>query len=103
MARARRLIRSARKLRLTASASPYETAYGFSRAVRVGADARWSGCGSIGLSFSLGCGSWGGNGTNNNITWRDLINETWVSKPLATPKTLPSDEGLFGPVMARVG
>ena len=36
-------------------------------------------------TFSLGCGSWGGNGTNNNITWRDLINETWVSKPLATP------------------
>ena len=33
-------------------------------------------------TFSLGCGSWGGNSTNNNITWRDLINETWVSKPL---------------------
>ena len=32
-------------------------------------------------TFSLGCGSWGGNSTNNNITWRDLINETWVSKP----------------------
>tara|TARA_E500000305_G_C4017737_1_gene236761 strand:+ start:681 stop:2108 length:1428 start_codon:yes stop_codon:yes gene_type:complete len=47
-------------------------------------------------TFSLGCGSWGGNGTNNNITWRDLINETWVSRPLATPKTLPSDEELFG-------
>ncbi|HIO71932.1 MAG TPA: aldehyde dehydrogenase family protein, partial [Flavobacteriales bacterium] len=31
-------------------------------------------------TFSLGCGSWGGNGTNNNISWRDLINETWVSK-----------------------
>jgi sulfoacetaldehyde dehydrogenase len=53
-------------------------------------------------TFSLGCGSWGGNGTNNNITWRDLINETWVSKPLATPKTLPSDEELFGSVMDRV-
>ncbi|WP_159867730.1 aldehyde dehydrogenase family protein [Novosphingobium sp. 9U] len=47
-------------------------------------------------TFSLGCGSWGGNATNNNITWRDLINETWVSKPLATPKSLPSDEALFG-------
>src|SRR3546814_16671976 len=32
-------------------------------------------------TFSLGCGSWGGNSTNNNITWRDLINENWVSKP----------------------
>lgn len=54
-------------------------------------------------TFSLGCGSWGGNGTNNNITWRDLINETWVSKPLATPKTLPSDEALFGDVIAKLG
>jgi sulfoacetaldehyde dehydrogenase len=47
-------------------------------------------------TFSLGCGSWGGNATNNNITWRDLINETWVSKPLAKTKQLPSDEALFG-------
>jgi sulfoacetaldehyde dehydrogenase len=47
-------------------------------------------------TFSLGCGSWGGNATNNNITWRDLINETWVSKPLPQTKTLPSDEALFG-------
>ncbi len=54
-------------------------------------------------TFSLGCGSWGGNGTNNNITWRDLINETWVSKPLAVPKHLPSDDELFGDVIARLG
>ena len=47
-------------------------------------------------TFSLGCGSWGGNATNNNITWRDLINETWVSKPLAETKVIPSDEKLFG-------
>ncbi|MET0589439.1 MAG: aldehyde dehydrogenase family protein [Novosphingobium sp.] len=47
-------------------------------------------------TFSLGCGSWGGNATNSNISWRDLINETWVSKPLATPKVVPSDEELFG-------
>lgn len=53
-------------------------------------------------TFSLGCGSWGGNGTNNNITWRDLINETWVSKPLAVSKELPSDEVLFGDVMRKL-
>ncbi len=53
-------------------------------------------------TFSLGCGSWGGNGTNNNITWRDLINETWVSKPLAVSKQLPSDDELFGDVIARM-
>jgi sulfoacetaldehyde dehydrogenase len=53
-------------------------------------------------TFSLGCGSWGGNATNNNITWRDLINETWVSKPLAVSKEIPADEELFGAeVMAK--
>lgn len=53
-------------------------------------------------TFSLGCGSWGGNGTNNNITWQDLINVTWVSKNLPTPKVLPSDEELFGSVMDKL-
>ena len=52
-------------------------------------------------TFSLGCGSWGGNATNNNITWRDLINETWVSKPLAETKVIPGDAELFGDVMAK--
>jgi len=47
-------------------------------------------------TFSLGCGSWGGNSINHNITWRDLVNETWVSKPLDVTKVLPSDEELFG-------
>ncbi|HMP55309.1 MAG TPA: aldehyde dehydrogenase family protein [Novosphingobium sp.] len=47
-------------------------------------------------TFSLGCGSWGGNATNNNITWMDLVNVTWVSKPLAQTKVSPSDEDLFG-------
>ena len=53
-------------------------------------------------TFSLGCGSWGGNGTNNNISWRDLINETWVSKPLPQTKELISDEELFGDVMNKI-
>ena len=53
-------------------------------------------------TFSLGCGSWGGNGTNNNISWRDLINETWVSKPLIETKELSSDEELFGGVMDKI-
>lgn len=53
-------------------------------------------------TFSLGCGSWGGNGTNNNISWRDLINETWVSMPLAETKVIPSDEELFGDIMSKI-
>lgn len=47
-------------------------------------------------TFSLGCGTWGGNSNNNNLSWRDLINETWVSRPLAVTKVIPSDEDLFG-------
>ena len=54
-------------------------------------------------TFSLGCGSWGGNGTNNNISWRDLINETWISKPLTKTKELASDEILFGRIMDKLG
>ena len=53
-------------------------------------------------TFSLGCGSWGGNGTNNNISWRDLINETWVSKPLSQTKELMSDEELFGDIINKI-
>jgi sulfoacetaldehyde dehydrogenase len=53
-------------------------------------------------TFSLGCGSWGGNGTNNNISWRDLINETWISKPLAETKELASDEVLFGRIIDKL-
>jgi sulfoacetaldehyde dehydrogenase len=52
-------------------------------------------------TFSLGCGSWGGNSINHNITWRDLINETWVSKPLAVTKEIPPDEELFGAIIDR--
>ena len=52
-------------------------------------------------TFSLGCGSWGGNSTNHNISWRDLINETWVSKPLPENKVIPPDEALFATVLDK--
>lgn len=54
-------------------------------------------------TFSLGCGSWGGNSTNENINWRHLVNITWVSKPLKEAKVLPSDHELFGQVIAKLG
>ncbi|MCL2857396.1 MAG: aldehyde dehydrogenase family protein [Oscillospiraceae bacterium] len=49
------------------------------------------------FSMSLGCGSWGGNSTTENITWRHLINVTWVSSPI--PLTTPKDEDLFGDII----
>lgn len=53
-------------------------------------------------TFSLGCGTWGGNSTNENINWKHLINVTWISKPLATPKVIPADEVLFGDVIGKL-
>jgi sulfoacetaldehyde dehydrogenase len=44
-------------------------------------------------TMSLGCSTWGHNSTGNNITWRDTVNFTIVSKPI--PSTLPADEDLF--------
>jgi sulfoacetaldehyde dehydrogenase len=53
-------------------------------------------------TFSLGCGSWGSTSICDNINWRHLINETWVSKNLETPKELPPDEVLFKRIQGRL-
>ncbi len=53
-------------------------------------------------TFSLGCGTWGGNSTNENIYWKHLVNVTWVSKPLPTPKVIPADDVLFAKVINKV-
>ena len=53
-------------------------------------------------TFSLGCGTWGGSITDENLYWRHLINVTWVSRNLKTPKVLPSDDTLFGAVIDRL-
>ncbi len=44
-------------------------------------------------TLTLGCGSWGGNISSENITWKHLINTTWVSSPIANRQ--PTDEELF--------
>lgn len=49
------------------------------------------------FTTSLGCGSWGGNIVSENITWKHMINTTWVSRPF--PPVKPTDEELFGDVM----
>lgn len=54
-------------------------------------------------TFSLGCGFWGGNATNENINWKHLVNISWVSKPLGKVKVMPSDEELFGDVINKIG
>ena len=46
------------------------------------------------MTSSMGCGVWGGNITNENISLTHYMNVTWVSRPLAEDR--PSDEALFG-------
>ena len=52
-------------------------------------------------TFSLGCGSWGKTSICENINWEHLINVTWVSKNLATPKELRPDDVLFARIKGR--
>ncbi len=46
------------------------------------------------MTSSLGCGVWGGNITNENISLKHFMNYTWVSRPIAEDR--PADEILFG-------
>lgn len=46
------------------------------------------------MTSSLGCGTWGGNITTENIHLKHYMNVTWVSRPI--PEDRPSEEELFG-------
>lgn len=43
---------------------------------------------------SLGCGTWGGNITSENISVKHYMNTTWVSRPIAEDK--PGEQELLG-------
>jgi len=46
------------------------------------------------MTSSLGCGTWGGNITSENIHLKHYMNVTWVSRPIADDR--PSEQELFG-------
>ena len=46
------------------------------------------------MTSSMGCGVWGGNITNENISLKHYMNVTWVSRE--TPEDRPSEQELFG-------
>jgi sulfoacetaldehyde dehydrogenase len=46
------------------------------------------------MTASLGCGTWGGNITCENISVKHFMNVTWVSQPIAEDK--PSEREIFG-------
>lgn len=58
----------------------------------------WNGMPS---TVSLGCGTWGGNITNENIHWKHFINVTWLSEPIDPAKITDAD--LFGRLWAKYG
>ena len=43
---------------------------------------------------SLGCGTWGGNITSENISVKHYMNTTWVSTPI--PEDKPKEDEIFG-------
>src|SRR6478736_9332466 len=46
------------------------------------------------MTSSMGCGIWGGNITNENVSLKHYMNVTWVSRPI--PEDRPADAELFG-------
>jgi sulfoacetaldehyde dehydrogenase len=46
------------------------------------------------MTSSMGCGLWGGNITNENISLKHYMQTTWVSRPIAEDR--PSEAELFG-------
>ena len=46
------------------------------------------------FTLTLGCGSWGGNITTENIHWKHYMNVTWLSKPIDPVE--PDQEAIFG-------
>jgi len=53
------------------------------------------------FALTLGCGTWGGNATSENVHWKHFINTTWVSMPI--PAIVPDEEAIFGAHWSRFG
>lgn len=51
-------------------------------------------------STTLGCGTWGHNSVSHNVTWKDLVNVTFVSKPIANYE--PTIEDLFSEDVRKI-
>ena len=58
----------------------------------------WNGMPS---TVTLGCGTWGGNITTENIHWKHFINVTWLSEPIEPAQV--SDQDIFGPIWEKYG
>jgi sulfoacetaldehyde dehydrogenase len=59
----------------------------------------WTSC--LGFTDTLGCGTWAGNISCENINWRQFLMYTRVALPIANYQ--PSDEELFGAYLKKYG
>ena len=53
------------------------------------------------FSLSMGCGSWGGNGIDDNLHWRHFIQTTKIIRKI--PAVEPSVDDIFKDYWAKVG
>ena len=53
------------------------------------------------FTLTLGCGSWGGNITTENIHLKHFMNVTWVSKPIDA--VVPDEEKIFKEYWSKYG
>ena len=53
------------------------------------------------FSFTLGCGTWGGNITTENITYKHFLNITWVSSPIEP--VVPDENTVFAEHWKKYG
>ena len=53
------------------------------------------------FTLTLGCGTWGGNITTENISWKHYMNVTWLSKPIDPVE--PDQNVIFGAVWEKFG
>jgi sulfoacetaldehyde dehydrogenase len=53
------------------------------------------------FALTLGCGTWGGNITSENVHWKHFINTTWVSVPISP--VVPDENVIFGDYWTKYG
>lgn len=53
------------------------------------------------FALTLGCGTWGGNITSENVHYKHFMNVTWLSYPI--PEVVPNEEQIFGQVWQKFG
>lgn len=54
------------------------------------------------VSLTLGCGTWGGNSVSHNVTYKDLLNYTYVSRQIPNWKPESLKDFINADIIAKV-